>query len=165
MFGYLSATLQMLLLLGFIIASSTMSISLWLPLWIGITVSLLSGLTVAALPDTRQLHYVRTQLKPYQQESTETGTLLERNCGEEDGEVEHRQNQGLARTIRVVKAKRRTSAQNLKLLLNTSKNFKLSLLALHVNRLGASNALILTQYILVRYGWTFTQVDLRRRTV
>lgn len=164
MFGYLSATSQALLLLGPIIASSTMSISLWFPLWTGVAVSLLAGLTVAILPDTRQLHHVGSQAKQNRQEPTETDALLERNRRDEDGEAQHLQEQGLAGVIRVVKGKLRTKAQNWKLLLEAPRNFKLSLLALLVSRLGASNTLILPQYISIRYGWTFTQVKSRRRT-
>ena len=143
MFEYLSATSQVLLLIGPIIASSTMSISLWLPLSIGVAVSLAAGLTVVTLPDTRQLHYVRPQPEPNQQEYTETDPLLERNRGGEDGDVKRRQDQGFTEVIYVVKAKLRTRVQNLKLLLKASRNFKSSLLALLVNRLGASNTLIL----------------------
>ena len=163
MFGYLSATSQVLLLLGPIIASSTMSISLWFPLWTGVAVSLLAGLTVAILPDTRQLHHVGSQAKPNQQEPTETDALLEQNR-DDDGEAQHLQDQGFAGVIHRVKAKLRTKAQNWKLLLKASRNLRLSLLALLVSRLGASNTLILPQYISIRYGWTFIQVGSRRST-
>ena len=64
MFGYLSATSQGLLLLGPVIASSTASISLWLPLWISIAASCLAGLTVAIPPDTRPLHHLKGQDEP-----------------------------------------------------------------------------------------------------
>ena len=76
MFGYLSATSQCLLLLGPVIASSTVSISLWLPLWISIAASCLAGLTIALLPDTRPLHHVKGQDEPVEQEPTETEAIL-----------------------------------------------------------------------------------------
>lgn len=160
MFGYLSATSQGLLLLGPVIASSTASISLWLPLWISIAASCLAGLTVAILPDTRPLHHVKSQDEPGQQEPTETEALLDRNDNNSSEEMSsHHRDQGLIGLIREVKAKLSTEAQGLKLLLKTSRNFKLCLSVLLVTRLGASNTVILNQYISVRYGWTLIQVN------
>ena len=70
------------------------------------------------------------ELSPSQiSKNLQTEPLLERNRGSEDGEVEHRQDQGFAGIIHVVKAKLRTRVQNSKLLLKASRNFKLSLLA------------------------------------
>ena len=160
MFGYLSATSQCLLLLGPVIASSTASISLWLPLWISIAASCLAGLIVALLPDTRPVHHVKGQDEPVQQEPTETEALLDQTENNSSEEMsQHPRDQGLIELIREVKAKLSTKAQGLRLSLKTSRNFRLGLSILLVTRVGASNTVILSQYISVRYGWTLIQVN------
>lgn len=161
MFGYLSATSQGLLLLGPVIASSTASVSLWLPLWDSIAASCLAGLTIAILPENRPVYHVKGQDEPVQQEHTETEALLDKTDNNSSEEMSpHHQDQGLIGLIREVKAKLGTKAQGLKLLLKTSGNFKLCLSILLITRLGASNTVILNQCISVRYDWTLIQVNL-----
>ena len=156
----LSATSRCLLLLRPVIASSTASISLWLPLWISIAASCLGGLTVTLLPDTRPVHNVKGQDEPVQQEPTETEALLDQTDNNSSEEMSpHHRDQGLIGLIREVKAKLSTKAQGLKLSLKTSGNFRLALSILLVTRVGASNTVISNQYISVRYGWTLIQVN------
>ncbi|KAK0507250.1 hypothetical protein JMJ35_010288 [Cladonia borealis] len=156
--GWIMADKNVWILLGPVIASSTASISLWLPLWISIAVSCLAGLTVALLPDTRPVHHVKGQDEPVQQEPTETEALLDQIDNNSSEEMSpHPRDQGLIGLIREVKAKLSTKAQGLRLSLKTSRNFRLGLSILLVTQVGASNTVILSQYISVRYGWTLVQ--------
>ena len=153
--GYLNATAQFHLLLGPVIASSTMSIGLLVPIWICLGVYLASGVVVVFLPDTRKLVPVRPVVAEVRPGSTEHDALLHQEReNTESGET------GIASTG-VLHAIRRTlvvESRDMWRLSMASRNVRWCLVVLLVSRLGPVSTDIMVQYISIRYHWTFAQV-------
>lgn len=155
-FGYLNATSQFFLLLGPVIASSTMSIGLLAPIWISVVVNLLSSLIVVLLPDTRQSIHRQSDASNDNPRPAEQEALLPGSSGQVSLSSERF---SLTNFLGTIKRTVLRELQAMRLLFAASRNVRLCLLVLLVTRLGASSIDILIQYISIRYGWTYAEVN------
>ena len=153
--AYLNATGQVLLLLGPVIASSTMFIDLLVPVWICFGVYLASGVVVALLPDTRKLAPARSVVTEVSPGPMEQDALLHQ--GREDSQsggadiTSTSVLQAIWRTLLV-------ESRDMWRLSTASRNLRWCLVVLLVSRVGPVSTDVMVQYISIRYNWTFAQV-------
>ena len=174
MFGYLNAISQVFLLLGPIIASTTMSVGFLFPLWLSVVLNSLAAAIVLFLPDTRTCRARSSSLQwkdnpetepliPQQDSphgsSSESDAVRSSSGVNEDEEIPS-SNPGRGSTCLVDTANRRisTEVKALRLLLFSNNDIRLFLSILLITRLGPSSMDILIQYISVRYHWSYAQV-------
>ncbi|KAF5715954.1 hypothetical protein FMUND_6599 [Fusarium mundagurra] len=138
-FGYMSSVSYVVALLGPALASSTMSLSLWLPFWLGI---FLLSLAIPAI-----------QMLP-KQGNTDIGT---------DGDDES-QHEPLLSSPRIKAQSHHEPLlqsvidrlQTIKtIIVSHPKNFSLLLFSFMLTSLASSDTKLLVQYISARYKWTF----------
>ncbi|KAH7220193.1 hypothetical protein BKA60DRAFT_596489 [Fusarium oxysporum] len=139
-FGYMSSVSYVVALLGPALASSTMTLSLWLPFWLGITLLSLAVPTIQMLST---------------QGNTDKGT---------DGDDES-QHEPLLSSPRIKAQSHHEPLlqsvigrlQTIKtIIVSHPKNFSLLLFSFMLTSLASSDTKLLVQYISARYKWTFT---------
>ncbi|KAH7195692.1 hypothetical protein DER44DRAFT_814375 [Fusarium oxysporum] len=138
-FGYMSSVSYVVALLGPALASSTMTLSLWLPFWLAIALLSLAVPTIQMLPT---------------QENTDKGT---------DGDDES-QHEPLLSSPRIKAQSHHEPLlqsvigrlQTIKtIIVSHPKNFSLLLFSFMLTSLASSDTKLLVQYISARYKWTF----------
>ncbi|VTT67771.1 unnamed protein product [Fusarium fujikuroi] len=138
-FGYMSSVSYVVALLGPALASSTMTISLWLPFWLGIFLLSLAVPSIQMLPT---------------QGNTDMGT---------DGDDES-QHEPLLSSPRIkAQSHHETLLQSVidrlqtikTIIVSHPKNFSLLLFSFVLTSLASSDTKLLVQYISARYKWTF----------
>ncbi|QKD60683.2 uncharacterized protein FOBCDRAFT_253526 [Fusarium oxysporum Fo47] len=138
-FGYMSSVSYVVALLGPALASSTMTLSLWLPFWLGIALLSLAVPTIQMLPT---------------QGNTDKGT---------DGDDES-QHEPLLSSPRIKAQSHHEPLlqsvigrlQTIKtIIVSHPKNFSLLLFSFMLTSLASSDTKLLVQYISARYKWTF----------
>ncbi|RBR20880.1 uncharacterized protein FIESC28_05032 [Fusarium coffeatum] len=136
-FGYMSSVSYVVALLGPALASATMSLSLSLPFWLGISLLLLAVPTIQRLPSPTDSK--AEDLDEEQQAPLLSSPLLK---AQED-------EQSILRSV----------AERLRTIKDTvtshPKNFTLLLFSFVLTSLASSDTKLLVQYISARYKWTF----------
>lgn len=134
-FGYMSSITYVVNLLGPALASASMTLLLWLPFWIGITLLVVSIPIISLLPD-------RTTAKDRLDEQSQpllSSPLLK---AQDSGPTILRSVIDRFHALRAV-------------LTSHPRNFSLLLACFLLASLASSDTKLLVQYISKRYGWTF----------
>ncbi|KAF5680048.1 hypothetical protein FHETE_592 [Fusarium heterosporum] len=138
-FGYMSSVSYVVALLGPALASSTMTISLWLPFWLGIILLLLAVPTIQKLPSLEEPDRNADGLEDGQREPLLSSPLLK---AQDDQKPVF---QSVAERL-----------QTIKTIVNSHpRNFTLLLFSFWLTSLASSDTKLLVQYISARYHWTF----------
>lgn len=148
-FSYISSVSYVVAFMGPSLASFTMSQSLWLPFWIGITLLLAAIPTIYLLPETKS-HPSKYSPEP-DPAAPEADPLLGQrpsspircsNAFEVNKRPSNRIIQTVMTLIRLIIGRR---------------NFQLLLASFLLTALASSDTKLLVQYISKRYKWTFAQ--------
>lgn len=135
-FGYMSSISYVVNLLGPALASMSMTVMLWLPFWIGISLLLAAVPVIRMLPDhTSSPHDRDEQAQPL------LSSPLLKAQDANDASL-------LGSVIERFQILRKTLA-------NHSRNFTLMLVCFLLTSLASSDTKLLVQYISKRYHWTF----------
>ncbi|KIL87654.1 hypothetical protein FAVG1_09364 [Fusarium avenaceum] len=138
-FGYMSSVSYVVALLGPALASSTMTLSLWLPFWLGIILLLSAIPIIQLLPSPKELDRDGDDLDEEQHEPLLSSPLLK---------AQDDQNSLLQST--------RERLQTIKTIISSHpRNFTLLLFSFWLTSLASSDTKLLVQYISARYDWTF----------
>ncbi|KAM5350042.1 hypothetical protein ACJ41O_006547 [Fusarium nematophilum] len=140
-FGYMSSVSYVVALLGPTLASFTMTISLSLPFWLGISLLLVAIPTIGALPCPE---YPGSRVGSPESEGHQREPLLSSRFFEAQ---DHR------------KSLLRSTAERLRtihtIVTSHPRNFSLLLVSFVLTSLASSDTKLLVQYISARYHWTF----------
>ncbi|CAG7559815.1 unnamed protein product [Fusarium equiseti] len=138
-FGYMSSVSYVVALLGPALASATMSLSLSLPFWLGISLLLLAVPTIQRLPSPTDTSQNAGDLDEEQQAPLLSSPLLK--AQEDEQSILH----SVVERIRTIK----------NIVTSHPKNFTLLLFSFVLTSLASSDTKLLVQYISARYKWTF----------
>ncbi|EXL75361.1 hypothetical protein FOPG_09695 [Fusarium oxysporum f. sp. conglutinans race 2 54008] len=138
-FGYMSSVSYVVALLGPALASSTMTLSLWLPFWLGIALLSLAVPTIQMLPTQGN-----TDTGPDGDDESQHEPLLSspRIKAQSHHEPLLQSVIGRLQTIKTI-------------IVSHPKNFSLLLFSFMLTSLASSDTKLLVQYIPARYKWTF----------
>ncbi|KAM0189046.1 hypothetical protein ACHAPI_010316 [Fusarium lateritium] len=136
-FGYMSSVSYVVALLGPALASSTMTLSLWLPFWLGIALLSLAVPTIQMLPPPKDLD--EDGFDEEQHEPLISSPLLKAQVDQKS--LFHSVTERL-QTIKTI-------------ISSHPRNFTLLLFSFWLTSLASSDTKLLVQYISARYGWTF----------
>ncbi|KAJ4245068.1 hypothetical protein NW762_014279 [Fusarium torreyae] len=139
-FGYMSSVSYVVALLGPALASSTMTVSLWLPFWLGIFLLSLAVPTIHILPSPKQLNGKYNGVDEEQREPLLSSPLLK--AQDDQKSLFH----SLAERLRTIKT----------IVISHPRNFTLLLFSFALTSLASSDTKMLVQYISGRYHWTFS---------
>ncbi|KAF4967047.1 hypothetical protein FSARC_5338 [Fusarium sarcochroum] len=137
-FGYMSSVSYVVALLGPALASSTMSLSLWLPFWLGILLLLLAVPTIHMLPSSKQLNG-KDIVDEEQREPLLSSPLLK--AQDDQKSLFH----SVAERLETIKT----------IVVSHPRNFTLLLFSFALTSLASSDTKLLVQYISGRYHWAF----------
>ncbi|KAL1843468.1 hypothetical protein VTJ49DRAFT_1578 [Mycothermus thermophilus] len=144
-FGWINATSSVFALqLGPALASATMTVLLWLPLWIGIALLALAVPVISALPLPRTHSHHEGQHHANDEDRESTAPLMSASTTMKPVTLKHR---AVARLRAVVG-----------LVANPTRNFALLLAVFFLASLASSDTKMLPLYVSTRYRWTFAQV-------
>ncbi|KAF4452828.1 Amino acid adenylation [Fusarium austroafricanum] len=138
-FGYMSSVSYVVALLGPALASSTMTLSLWLPFWLGILLLLLAVPTIQMLPASKQTKAKADDDDEGQHEPLLSSPLLK--AQEDQKPLLY----SVAERLQTIKA----------IVVSHPKTFSLLLFSFMLTSLASSDTKLLVQYISARYQWTF----------
>ncbi|KAJ4409723.1 hypothetical protein N0V82_009412 [Gnomoniopsis sp. IMI 355080] len=135
-FGYMSSVSYVVNLLGPALASLSMTVMLWLPFWIGISLLLAAVPVIRMLPD----HTSSSRDRDEQAQPLLSSPLLKAQDANDPS------------LLHSVMERFRDLKQVLK---RHSRNFTLMLVCFFLTSLASSDTKLLVQYISKRYHWTF----------
>ncbi|KAI8675930.1 hypothetical protein NCS57_00495800 [Fusarium keratoplasticum] len=138
-FGYMSSVSYVVALLGPALASSTMTLSLWLPFWLGIFLLLLAIPTIYLLPSHGDSAEGRQSPDEEQREPLLSSPLLK---AQDDRKSLFHSTTDRLQTIYTI-------------VTSHPRNFTLLLISFMLTSLASSDTKLLVQYISGRYHWTF----------
>jgi hypothetical protein len=138
-FGYMSSVSYVVALLGPALASSTMTLSLWLPFWLGLILLLLAIPIIQLLPSPQELDRDEDGLAEEQHEPLLSSPLLK--AQDDQNSLLH----STAERLQTIKT----------IISSHPRNFTLLLFSFWLTSLASSDTKLLVQYISARYGWTF----------
>ncbi|KAF4345111.1 zeaxanthin epoxidase chloroplastic [Fusarium beomiforme] len=138
-FGYMSSVSYVVALLGPALASSTMTLSLWLPFWLGIFLLGLAVPTIQVLPASG----ITSREPDFDDESQHEPLLSSpRLKAQKNHESLLQSVLGRLQTIKAI-------------VVSHPKNFSLLLFSYMLTSLASSDTKLLVQYISARYKWAF----------
>lgn len=137
-FGYMSSVSYVVALLGPALASATMTLSLWLPFWLGIFLLSLAVPSIQMLP-THGNPDIGTDVDESQQEPLLSSPRIKAQSHHES------LLQSVIDRLQTIKA----------IIVSHPKNFSLLLFSFVLTSLASSDTKLLVQYISARYKWTF----------
>lgn len=146
-FAYFSSVSYVVSLIGPVLASLTMTRSLWLPFYLGIGLLLMTLPIILLLPRTTEQDKGR-----HSNEGSEANSLL--GAPLHSNEATDASVLNIAIPKKVLLHLKATGS-----LLIGRRNFQLLLAAFMILALASSSTAILVQYISKRYQWTFAQVS------
>lgn len=138
-FGYMSSVAYAVHLLGPALASAAMTVSLWLPFWLGIFLLLVAVPTMRMLPSPGHPDTRGDDLDEEQREALLSSPLVK---------AQHDQKplfHSVAERLRSIRT----------IITSHPRNFTLLLLSFMLTSLASSDTKMLVQYISGRYHWTF----------
>lgn len=138
-FGYMGSVSYVVALLGPALASSTMTLSLWLPFWLGISLLLLAIPTIYLLPLHGDPAEGGKSPDEEQREPLLSSPLLK---AQDDRKSLFRSTRDRLQTIYTI-------------VTSHPRNFTLLLISFMLTSLASSDTKLLVQYISGRYHWTF----------
>ncbi|KAJ4307634.1 hypothetical protein N0V84_012596 [Fusarium piperis] len=138
-FGYMSSVSYVVALLGPALASSTMTLSLWLPFWLGIFLLLLAIPAIYLLPSHGDPAEGRQSPDEEQREPLLSSPLLK---AQDDRKSLFHSTADRLQTIYTI-------------VTSHPRNFTLLLISFMLTSLASSDTKLLVQYISGRYHWTF----------
>ncbi|KAH8668425.1 major facilitator superfamily transporter [Xylariales sp. PMI_506] len=143
-FGWMSSISYVVALLGPALASATMTVVLWLPFWIGVSLLVLAIPTISLLPDRpAATERSRSPVCPADEQSRpllSSPVLKAQNS-------EPSMLQSILKRLVALKQALGSHPRNLTLLF----------ISFFLTSLASSDTKLLPQYISKRYGWTFAQ--------
>ncbi|KAJ3544260.1 hypothetical protein NM208_g3150 [Fusarium decemcellulare] len=137
-FGYMSSVSYVVALLGPALASSTMTVSLWLPFWLGLLLLSVAVPTIYRLP-SKGYHSDESRSPDEQREPLLSSPRLK---AQDHHKSLLRSTAERLQTIHVI-------------VTTHSRNFTLLLFSFMLTSLASSDTKLLVQYISGRYHWTF----------
>ncbi|KAL1873938.1 hypothetical protein Daus18300_003811 [Diaporthe australafricana] len=135
-FGYMSSISYVVNLLGPALASASMTLLLWLPFWIGITLLIIAIPIISLLPDHNN---TTSERRDEQSQPLLSSPLLK---AQDPGPTVLQSVIGRFHALRAALA-------------SHPRNFSLLLACFLLASLASSDTKLLVQYISKRYGWTF----------
>ncbi|KAF4498040.1 Zeaxanthin epoxidase, chloroplastic [Fusarium agapanthi] len=138
-FGYMSSVSYVVALLGPALASSTMTLSLWLPFWLGIFLLSLAVPTIQMLPMQGNTDKAADGDDESQHEPLLSSPRIKAQSHQEP------LLQSVINRLQTIK----------NIIVSHPKNFSLLLFGFMLTSLASSDTKLLVQYISARYKWTF----------